>query len=118
MNTPNPFFRKIRSVQNRFLVAKISFIAVAFGYLVLVVYDTIFISNGFSAHISKLLGAVVFFALLGLAGFVVTLREELPQVVTIHGKSAKIFGMIWWFIGWGLAIRYLYFLIRDIMMWL
>ena len=114
MNTSNSFIRKIRSAQNRFLVAKISVIAIAFGYLVLVVYDTIFISNDFSAHISKLLGTVVFFTLLGLAGFVVALREELPQVVTIHGKAAKIFGMIWWLIGWGLAIRYLYFLIRDI----
>jgi hypothetical protein len=114
MSTPDPFIRKVRSVQNRFLVAKLSCIGFAFGYLVLFVYDSIFRSNDFSVHNSKLLGAVIFFTLLGLAGFVVTVREELPHVVTVQGKPAKISGMIWWFISWGLAIRYLYLLIRDI----
>lgn len=105
----------IRSPKNKYLVAKISFSAFAIQ-VVIFVFDKYLrdYSDAASLLLSDL-GTIAFFGLLGLAGLIVVIRQELPQVVTIRGKWAVINGVLWLVVAWTLMIIYIYFLLVDIM---
>ena len=113
-NTSNPYINKIRSTKNGSLVANISIVAFAFKLFITLLIGLISRENDLTDQISRSLSSVVFFSLLGLAGFVVVIREELPQMITIRGRAAKIMGYVWCGIAWGLAFRYLYLLLVKV----
>ena len=114
MKALNSFIQKIRSPKNEYLATKIGSIAFIFGFLVYLVNKTLSSQNTFTSNISSKIGAAVFLFLLGLDGFVVMIREELQQSITIRGRSAKITGLLWCIFSWGLAAWYMVSLIFDI----
>lgn len=105
---------RIRSPQQKNLVAKISLSAFALQLMATLINDRFLRNNAIQSLIFSETSAIAFFGILGLAGFIVMIRKEMPQVITIRGTGAIIFGLIWCGISWSLAIRYIYFLINDI----
>jgi len=105
---------RIRSAQQKNLVAKISLFAFALQLIATIIDDTLLDRNTIESLILSEISAIAFFGFLGLAGLIVIIRKEMPQAITIRGKSAIIFGLIWCGISWSLTIRYIFLFIKDI----
>ena len=117
MNTNKEFIHnliaKIRSPQNEYLSAKIGLSAFDVGFLFYLADEVIFMNNGIRSLILSRLGAITFFSLLGLDGFIVMIRKELHQIVIIRGKPAIFYGLIWCIFLWTLALQNIFLLLND-----
>jgi len=104
-NGIHELLEKIRLPENEYLAAKIGLTAFAFGFLIYLIDDALFVQTDMGSMLLSRFGAIVFFVLLGLDGFIVMVRKELHQIVDVHGKPAMLFGLIWWLFMWILALR-------------
>lgn len=77
--------KKIHIPNRKYLVAEISLIAFVV-HIFIIIIDNIFLKNNetISLIVSEI-GAIAFFGILGLAGLIVAIKQELPQVVIIQG---------------------------------
>lgn len=105
----------IRSPRHKSLVAKISLFAFTIEVISILINKTVLNNDTIASLLLSEIGAVVFFGLLGLAGLIVVIRQELQQVIVVHGRLAIVNGLIWCAISWLLMLRYIYALVIDIM---
>lgn|SRR5215212_5226467 len=119
MTTNNSFAKNIiqiiRSPRHKSLVAKVSLFAFVIEVISIFINKTILNNNTIPSLLLSEISAVLFFGLLGLAGLIVVIRRELPQVIVVHGRLAIVNGFIWCVISWLLMLRYIYALVTDIM---
>jgi|KBSSwiStaDraftv2_1062776.scaffolds.fasta_scaffold284934_2 hypothetical protein len=105
----------IRSPQHKSLVAKVSLFAFVIEIVSIVINRTLLVKHLLASLLLSEVSAVLFFGLLGLAGLIVIVRRELPQVIVVHGRLAVVNGFIWCIISWILMLRYIYALAIDIL---
>jgi len=105
----------IQSPKQESLVVKLSLIAFAIKVGTSIIVNLL---NQYGVTTTMLVskaGVIVFFCVLGMAGVVVIIRQELPQAIVVRGKTAVVYGLIWFIVSWVLMIRYIYLLAVDIM---
>jgi hypothetical protein len=99
------FFDKISADNNKYLPAKISLLAFGLGLLMVWIGDYMFGNSSFESLVYSYSIKILFFGILGLAGFIVMVRGELHQFFVIRGRLARLYGLLWWLISWWIAIR-------------
>jgi len=113
-NSIRELLEKIRSPENEYLASKIGLAAFAFSFLIYLLDKALFVQSDISSMFLSRFGAIGFFALLGLDGFVVMVRKKLHQIIDVHGKPAMYIGLIWWLFMWMLALQSIHLLIVDV----